>query len=150
AGAENKCHFYAEPHCDPGDHHLAMALKASKIIFTNQSAFDLEVDPTAHPAPIPVVDPGLGFGLDQSDEERLVEPNGCAGGNNPADCGQMGVGLAYRRKKVDEMPVKNIRRPVRRHAALNGTGGRSDQILFNVRNDPNTSTETTGGQFFFP
>jgi|SRR5215469_2973338 len=92
AGPENKCHFYAEPHCDPGDHHLAMALKASKAVFTNHKAFDLAVDPNAHPAPIPVVNPGLGFGLDQSDEESLSELNDCAGGTNPADCGQMGVG----------------------------------------------------------
>jgi len=53
-------------------------------------------------------------------------------------------------KKVDGMPVKNIRRPARRRAPLNGAGGRSDRILFNVKNDPSTIAETTEGQFFFP
>src|SRR5215813_12730958 len=56
----NKCHFYAEPPCDLGAEHLAMALDASKAIFTNQSAFDLTVDPNAQRPPIPLVNPGLG------------------------------------------------------------------------------------------
>lgn len=90
-GSENKCHFYAEPHCDMGPSHFAMALSECKKLFSNQNAFDLTINQNSTPSTIRLTTPRVGYGVTLEDEKSLGELNHCTCGTNVANCGQIGV-----------------------------------------------------------